>query len=220
MRNILPSRQDKDALKLELGLRLDVAINSLNYSRISPGLYKQETIAGCKFVKIKYLTQSRSWPTFWVVFGYNNKIITNIYEELKGGVKVYDRKPMLASWVGHVVQRNFSSKERREMKAKYNCFPIGEWDIRSETELMKSDKVVDAIEAFEIFYFSQNFSMEYYAQFPENIRDENHKDFILLQIIAASKLGKKTRKAKLIEHYEKRKGYNPAWVNKLQDFDF
>lgn len=212
-------KEHKDALKRELIARLDDEINALGYSKVSSGLYNQNTPAGCKFIKIKQVPRSSTWPTFWIVFGYNNQEVTKLYQELKGGTKIYDKKPMLASWIGHVIQRNFSFTERQDMKAKYNCFPIGEWDIRSENELRKSDRIVDAIKAFESFFFSQDFSLEYHAKFPEKILDENHKDFLLLQIIAASKLKQHARKAKLIRYYEKRKNFDSEWVKKLRNLD-
>jgi len=215
MSDIVLSKEIRDALKSEFINRVDKHITSLNYEKIISGLHIQDDEHGCKFIKIKHVSSPTSWPTFRVIFGYNNKLLTSIFDELKGGSATYRKKPLMASWIGHVIQRNFSFAERKKMKGIYSCFPLGEWDIRSEKDLWKSDKVIMAIRKLEPLFFAQEFSTEFYANYAENVSDENDKHFIVLQIIAADILKRKSRKTQLINHYKKRKNFDAAWLDKF-----
>lgn len=207
------SREIRDALKSEFLSRVDKHIASLNYEKTMSGLHVLDDERGCKFIKIKHVSSPSSWPTFRVIFGYNNKLLTSIFDELQGNGATFRKKPLMASWIGHVIQRNFSFAERKKMKGIYSCYPLGEWDIRSEKDLWKSDKVMMVIRKLEPLFFAQEFTAEFYANYPEKINDENDKNFIILQIIAADILNLKSRKKQLMNHYKKRKNFDDRWLN-------
>ena len=196
---------------------LEGDLSPLGYNRVNRDTYCKLTESGCRFFKIKRVKRFSDWPTFWPCFGFNLKEITNIYDSLKGGKASFETKPLYSVWVNRIIEQSTDYPEQKKMKGMYRCFPIGEWEIRKEKEISKSKQIFECLDRFEPLFYERVFDEEFFASFPQQIIDENDKDFILLQIIAAYKLEKLDRVGVLVQHYFKRKGHKPEWIDKIND---
>ena len=196
---------------------LEGELSPLGYSRINKDTYTRQTEIGCRFIKIKRVKRFSDWPTFWPCFGFNLKEITNIYDSLKGGKASFETKPLYSVWVNRIIEQSTDYPEQKKMKGMYRCFPIGEWEIRKEKEISKTEQIFECLDRFEPLFYERVFDLEFFASFPKEIVNENDNDFILLQIIAAYKLEKLDRVGELVAWYKLGKNHKLEWIDKIND---
>jgi len=179
-------------------------------------LARKKTKIGCNFIRFKRENNFSDWISIKVLLGFNHQDLFNVFDEL-ADKKCFLTKPLYQEDIGAMMYYS-DYEQMKSLRSRYNCFPLGTWEVRSRKELYKSKSIMDAIQSYAPEFFSIERPLTFFSSFPERIINENHKDFIKLQIIAANKIGNKKRVKHLTEYYKKRRNFDADWIVRYKDF--
>lgn len=200
---------------------IEKSIHLMGYETVSnsKNLFRKITGKDCKFIHVKRYNNFSDWINIRVLFGFNHKELFEGFDSLKDGKKYFLTNPLYQKSLGDLVAfKNYD--EQKKSRAKYNCFHIGEWEIRNRKELYKADRIKEAIFNYEPKFGENRYDINFFKDYPEQSLGHNHKDFIKLQIIAARLLSDQDRENYLINYYRKRKNCDIVWLDKFFSYEF